>query len=176
MSHVGAIILEDSIICSAFETLCPPNHCVTLDPYSRTKVNVYCFNFVLSFCRNFSHVTDRHTPFIPIHGTWWAVHCSWFIVCCSQSTQVLVPPQQQLVHTTGSTSGANAEVLPSSPTSSHTDYMPATSSAGPSVGPIRHVAVHPTHQASVTTLTVGPSPSSREEPPLSAAESTQVTC
>ncbi|XP_023716827.1 nucleoprotein TPR isoform X2 [Cryptotermes secundus] len=91
----------------------------------------------------------------------------------SQSTQVLVPPQQQLVHTTGSASGTSAEVLPSSPTSSHTDYMPATSSAGSSVGPIRQVAVQPTQQATVTTVTVGPSPSSREEPPVSAAESTQ---
>lgn len=101
--------------------------------------------------------------------------CIIFIaVCCSQCTQVLVPPQQQLVHTTGSASGATAEVLPSSPTSSHTDYMPATSSAAPPVGPIRQAAVPPTQQATVTTVTVGPSPSSREEPPLSAAESTQV--
>ncbi|PSN32802.1 Nucleoprotein TPR [Blattella germanica] len=91
-----------------------------------------------------------------------------------QSTQVLVPPQQQLVHTTGSSSGTSAEGLSSSPTSSHTDYMPATSSAGPSMGPIRQVAVQPTQQATVTTITVGPSPSSREEPPLSAAESTQT--
>lgn len=52
--------------------------------------------------------------------------------------------------------------------------MPATSSAGPSVGPIRQIAVQPTQQATVTTVTVGPSPSSREEPPLLAAESTQV--
>lgn len=92
---------------------------------------------------------------------------------CSQCTQALVPPQQQLVHTTGSASGATAEVLPSSPTSSHTDYMPATSSAAPPVGPIRQAAVPPTQQATVITVTVGPSPSSREEPPLSAAESTQ---
>ncbi|KAJ9599681.1 hypothetical protein L9F63_026470, partial [Diploptera punctata] len=91
----------------------------------------------------------------------------------SQSTQILVPPQQQLVHTTGSASGAGAEGLSSSPTSSHTDYMPATSSAGSSMGSIRQVAVQPTQQATVTTITVGPSPSSREEPPLSAAESTQ---
>ena len=52
--------------------------------------------------------------------------------------------------------------------------MPATSSAGSSMGPIRQVAVQPTQQSTVTTITVGPSPSSREEPPLSAAESTQV--
>ncbi|KAJ9578536.1 hypothetical protein L9F63_005265, partial [Diploptera punctata] len=74
---------------------------------------------------------------------------------------------------TGSASGAGAEGLSSSPTSSHTDYMPATSSAGSSMGSIRQVAVQPTQQATVTTITVGPSPSSREEPPLSAAESTQ---
>lgn len=41
------------------------------------------------------------------------------------SVTALVPPQQQ-VHTTGSQPG---EVMSSSPTSSHTDYMPATSSA-----------------------------------------------
>lgn len=41
----------------------------------------------------------------------------------------LVPPQQQ-VHTTGSQPG---EAMSSSPTSSHTDYMPATSSAGVAV-------------------------------------------
>lgn len=42
----------------------------------------------------------------------------------SGSATALVPPQQ--VHTTGNNSG---EALSSSPTSSHTDYMPATSSA-----------------------------------------------
>lgn len=41
------------------------------------------------------------------------------------SVTALVPPQQQ-VHTTGTSS---ADVMSSSPTSSHTDYMPATSSA-----------------------------------------------
>lgn len=41
------------------------------------------------------------------------------------SVTALVPPQQQ-VHTTGSQPG---EAMSSSPTSSHTDYMPATSSA-----------------------------------------------
>lgn len=45
------------------------------------------------------------------------------------SVTALVPPQQQ-VHTTGSQPG---EVMSSSPTSSHTDYMPATSSATSSV-------------------------------------------
>ncbi|KAK9892640.1 hypothetical protein WA026_021017 [Henosepilachna vigintioctopunctata] len=48
----------------------------------------------------------------------------------SQSpSAVMVPPQQQ-VHTTGSSN--NIEALSSSPTSSHTDYVPATSSAGSS--------------------------------------------
>ncbi|KAL5288622.1 TPR family protein [Megaselia abdita] len=42
----------------------------------------------------------------------------------SSSNTALVPPQQQ-VHTTGN----NIEPMSSSPTSSHTDYMPATSSA-----------------------------------------------
>lgn len=42
----------------------------------------------------------------------------------SSSVTALVPPQQ--VHTTGSQPG---EAMSSSPTSSHTDYMPATSSA-----------------------------------------------
>lgn len=59
----------------------------------------------------------------------------------SQSTPVVVLPQQQLVHTTG-TSG---EAMSSSPTSSHTDYMPATSSATPT----RQVVVAP-------PLSVGP--------------------
>ncbi|XP_075224314.1 nuclear basket protein megator isoform X2 [Lycorma delicatula] len=43
----------------------------------------------------------------------------------SQGQAALVPPQQQMVHT----STGVAEALSSSPTSSHTDYMPATSSA-----------------------------------------------
>lgn len=64
----------------------------------------------------------------------------------SQSTAVLVPPQQQLVHTTGNSS---IEVMSSSPTSSHTDYMPATSSASPAVAPIRQVVVPPTQQATI---------------------------
>ncbi|GLV34014.1 Megator [Carabus blaptoides fortunei] len=80
----------------------------------------------------------------------------------SPSTAVLVPPQQQIVHTTGNSS---IEVMSSSPTSSHTDYMPATSSASPAVAPIRQVAVPPTQQATIGM-------SSREDPP-SAAESTQ---
>lgn len=67
----------------------------------------------------------------------------------SPSTAVLVPPQQQIVHTTGNSS---IEVMSSSPTSSHTDYMPATSSASPAVAPIRQVAVPPTQQATIGKL------------------------
>ncbi|CAH0546355.1 unnamed protein product [Brassicogethes aeneus] len=63
----------------------------------------------------------------------------------SQSpSAVMVPPQQQ-VHTTGSNT---IEALSSSPTSSHTDYVPATSSASAAVhsGP-RQVAVPPTQSS-----------------------------
>lgn len=70
----------------------------------------------------------------------------------SQNTPVMVLPQQQVVHTTG-TSG---EAMSSSPTSSHTDYMPATSSATPT----RQVVVAP-------PLSVGPHTASD-------AQSTQV--
>lgn len=70
-------------------------------------------------------------------------------LCDSQGQAVLVPPQQQMVHTS-----TGVEVLSSSPTSSHTDYMPATSSA---TVVIRQAAVPPTQQ------------------PPPSAESTQVT-
>ncbi|CAG9816022.1 unnamed protein product [Phaedon cochleariae] len=63
----------------------------------------------------------------------------------SQSpSAVMVPPQQQ-VHTTGS---STIESLSSSPTSSHTDYVPATSSASSAamMGP-RQVAVPPTQSS-----------------------------
>ncbi|XP_044737126.1 nucleoprotein TPR isoform X2 [Chrysoperla carnea] len=83
----------------------------------------------------------------------------------SGTAAVAVPPQQQVVHTTGNSS---IEALSSSPTSSHTDYMPATSSASPAVQSIRQIAVPPTQQA---TVTIGMG-SSCEDPP-SAAESTQ---
>ncbi|KAL1517690.1 hypothetical protein ABEB36_001425 [Hypothenemus hampei] len=56
---------------------------------------------------------------------------------------VMIPPQQQ-VHTTGSSS---IEALSSSPTSSHTDYVPATSSAGSSMLGPRQVAVPPTQSS-----------------------------
>ncbi|XP_054265547.1 nucleoprotein TPR-like isoform X3 [Macrosteles quadrilineatus] len=82
----------------------------------------------------------------------------------SSSQAVLVPPQQQMVHTsTGSSGGAgigSVEGLSSSPTSSHTDYMPATSSG---VVVIRQATVPPTHSH---TQHAPP-------PPSSAAESTQ---
>ncbi|KAJ8922301.1 hypothetical protein NQ315_004243 [Exocentrus adspersus] len=62
----------------------------------------------------------------------------------SQSpSAVMVPPQQQ-VHTTGSSS---IEALSSSPTSSHTDYVPATSSASPAMLGPRQVAVPPTQSS-----------------------------
>ncbi|KAF5305601.1 hypothetical protein FQR65_LT07681 [Abscondita terminalis] len=59
---------------------------------------------------------------------------------------VMVPPQQQ-VHTTGP---SNIESLSSSPTSSHTEYMPATSSATPTVVGPRQVAVPPTQSTQDT--------------------------
>ncbi|CAG9856760.1 unnamed protein product [Phyllotreta striolata] len=62
----------------------------------------------------------------------------------SQSpSAVMVPPQQQ-VHTTGSSS---IEALSSSPTSSHTEYVPATSSASPAMLGPRQVAVPPTQSS-----------------------------
>lgn len=75
-------------------------------------------------------------------------------------TAVAVSPQQ-IVHTTG-----NAAEASSSPTSSHTDYMPATSSAS---APVRQAAVPPTQQS---TVTIGMSSSC--EDPASTAELTQV--
>lgn len=83
----------------------------------------------------------------------------------SQSpSAVMVPPQQQVVklyllkqegylilldiflqvHTTGS---STIEALSSSPTSSHTDYVPATSSASPALLGPRQVAVPPTQSS-----------------------------
>lgn len=51
------------------------------------------------------------------------------------------------VHTTGP---SNIETLSSSPTSSHTEYMPATSSATPTVVGLRQVAVPPTQSTQDT--------------------------
>ncbi|XP_066254205.1 nucleoprotein TPR isoform X5 [Euwallacea similis] len=56
---------------------------------------------------------------------------------------VMVPPQQQ-VHTTGTSS---IEALSSSPTSSHTEYVPATSSASSAMLGARQVAVPPTQSS-----------------------------
>ncbi|KAJ8928669.1 hypothetical protein NQ314_018763 [Rhamnusium bicolor] len=65
----------------------------------------------------------------------------------SQSpSAVMVPPQQQ-VHTTGS---STIEALSSSPTSSHTDYVPATSSASAAMLGPRQVAVPPTQSSQDT--------------------------
>lgn len=62
------------------------------------------------------------------------------IIGSQQATAVLVPPQQQAVHSSG------PELLSSSPTSSHTDYMPATSSAGNNSS-VRQATVNPTVSA-----------------------------
>ncbi|XP_050308541.1 nucleoprotein TPR isoform X2 [Anthonomus grandis grandis] len=88
---------------------------------------------------------------------------------------VMVPPQQQ-VHTTGSSS---IEALSSSPTSSHTDYVPATSSASPMMGP-RQVAVPPTQSTEDDDSNVQAQPapqqqtlavvSPRVEPPSSGTQ------
>lgn len=61
----------------------------------------------------------------------------------SQSpSAAMVPPQQ--VHTTGS---SNVEAMSSSPTSSHTDYAPATSSASSAQSGQRQTAVPPTQSS-----------------------------
>ncbi|XP_044766896.1 nucleoprotein TPR isoform X2 [Coccinella septempunctata] len=63
----------------------------------------------------------------------------------SQSpSAVMVPPQQQ-VHTTGSSN--SIEALSSSPTSSHTDYVPATSSASSAMLGPRQAAVPPSQSS-----------------------------
>ncbi|XP_056646603.1 nucleoprotein TPR isoform X2 [Diorhabda sublineata] len=64
----------------------------------------------------------------------------------SQSPSAIIPPQQQ-VHTTGSSS---IEALSSSPTSSHTEYVPATSSATPTMLGPRQVVVPPTQSSQDT--------------------------
>ncbi|XP_019755756.1 nucleoprotein TPR-like isoform X1 [Dendroctonus ponderosae] len=86
---------------------------------------------------------------------------------------VMVPPQQQ-VHTTGSSS---IEALSSSPTSSHTDYVPATSSASSAIVGPRQVAVPPTQSSEDddNAMQIQPAPqqqtlavvSPRVEPPSS---------
>ncbi|XP_017772857.1 PREDICTED: nucleoprotein TPR isoform X2 [Nicrophorus vespilloides] len=98
----------------------------------------------------------------------------------SQSpSTVMVPPQQQ-VHTTGSSS---IEAMSSSPTSSHTDYVPATSSASSALLGPRQVAVPPTQsnqdtEDEDTTMQVQQAPQQqavalvlpRVEPPSPAQE------
>lgn len=76
----------------------------------------------------------------------------------SGSNTALVPPQQQ-VHTTGS----NVESMSSSPTSSHTDYMPSTSSAAVAVAAV------PPMGASAAECS-----QEAESVPLPASESSQV--
>lgn len=65
----------------------------------------------------------------------------------SQSPSAVVPPQQQ-VHTTGT--GNNAEAISSSPSSSHTDYAPATSSASSATHGPKQVSVPPTQSTQDT--------------------------
>jgi hypothetical protein len=56
LSHAGASTVEASLICSVSEIFHPPVHCVTQeDPYTRTKVKMCCSDFVLDFCKSFSH-------------------------------------------------------------------------------------------------------------------------
>ncbi|KAJ6645852.1 Nucleoprotein TPR [Pseudolycoriella hygida] len=73
-------------------------------------------------------------------------------------TTALVPPQQQ-VHTTGNTS--TAEAMSSSPTSSHTDYMPATSSAVvAAVPPMGSTSAESTQEAESLSVNTNESSSS----------------
>lgn len=78
----------------------------------------------------------------------------------TNSVTALVPPQQQ-VHTTGS-SNSN-ESMSSSPTSSHTDYMPATSSANVAVA-----AVPPMGTASTSSTAESSSQQENESIPVQA--------
>lgn len=66
----------------------------------------------------------------------------------SQSPSAVVPPQQQ-VHTTGS--GNNAEAISSSPSSSHTDYAPATSSASSATHGTKQMSIPPTQSTQEDT-------------------------
>lgn len=63
----------------------------------------------------------------------------------SQSPSALVPPQQQ-VHTTGN----SAEAISSSPSSSHTDYAPATSSASSGTHTSKQMSIPPTQSTQDT--------------------------
>lgn len=65
----------------------------------------------------------------------------------SQSPSAVVPPQQQ-VHTTGS--GNSAEAISSSPSSSHTDYAPATSSASSATHGAKQMSIPPTQSTQDT--------------------------
>lgn len=85
----------------------------------------------------------------------------------SGPTTALVPPQQQ-VHTTGNQPG---EAMSSSPTSSHTDYMPATSSATSSVV---IATIPPMGSGSNDVQTSSSSSSQSQEAEVQVNESIQV--
>ncbi|XP_053661275.1 nucleoprotein TPR [Anopheles marshallii] len=99
-------------------------------------------------------------------------------------TTALVPPQQQQVHSVTATSssstcggtgitnvlGLNEQITASSPTSSHTDYMPATSSASVAVA-----AVPPMGTASTSTAESSSSSSSSTSPHAEGENTPQMS-
>ncbi|EFA01249.2 nucleoprotein TPR isoform X2 [Tribolium castaneum] len=106
------------------------------------------------------HSTNTQTQSVPIHP-WRSgetplasirpmsqqVRTVTVLPTSQSPSAVMVPPQQQ-VHTTGS---STIEALSSSsPTSSHTDYVPATSSASPAMLGPRQVVVPPTQSSQDT--------------------------
>ncbi|XP_037955452.1 nucleoprotein TPR-like [Teleopsis dalmanni] len=88
----------------------------------------------------------------------------------SASNTALVPPQQQ-VHTTASTS---AESMSSSPTSSHTDYMPSTSSASVAVATIPPMGAINTAESSQEAESVQLSQQNDSQPQVSGGQSQVV--
>lgn len=104
----------------------------------------------------------------------------------SQSPSAVVPPQQQ-VHTTGSGNN-NAEAISSSPSSSHTDYAPATSSASSATHGSKQISISATQSTQDTededtSMQVQPTPQQqavalvlpRVEPPSSGSSQEQGT-
>ncbi|XP_014283373.1 nucleoprotein TPR isoform X3 [Halyomorpha halys] len=95
----------------------------------------------------------RETPFASIRPM--SPQTRTVVVLPSQTTStsnqpVLVAPQQQVVHTSSTCEG-----LSSSPTSSHTDYMPATSSAVHNIHPATVILGQ--HMEAETASEEGPS-------------------
>ncbi|XP_037943517.1 nucleoprotein TPR-like [Teleopsis dalmanni] len=88
----------------------------------------------------------------------------------SASNTALVPPQQQ-VHTTASTS---AESMSSSPTSSHTDYIPSTSSASVAVATIPPMGAINTAESSQEAESVQLSQQNDSQPQVSGGQSQVV--